>query len=196
MPSDCPPGAVPPGPGQQWGAPPPAPAPSVQMPVPSMASGRPTRWPTFSALAIALIALAVGLVGWFRPVAQNNHPPPTPTYTEQQVTDAKTSVCAAYGNVHQAVRVNFARDRGTDPALQLASAVNARQALVAGSQYLMTTLAEKPATPADLAQAVRTLAGTFQKLTVDYLAEVSESEVDSLRRASDDTTATIERLCK
>ncbi|MBO0881551.1 MAG: hypothetical protein J2P17_14665 [Mycobacterium sp.] len=163
-----------------------------------MASRRPARWPSFTALAIALIALAVSLVGWFRPAAHNGQTsaPPKPAYTNQQTGDAKASVCAAYQNVHQAVRLNFARDRGTDPATQLASAVNARQALVAGSQYLLTTLAEEPATPPDLAKAVRALANIFQKLTVDYLAEVSESEVDALRRASDETTLTIEGICK
>ena len=62
-----------------------------------MAFGRPARWPAFTALAIALIGLAVGVVGWFRPVPHNNQPPPKPTYTEQQTADAKAKVCAAFG---------------------------------------------------------------------------------------------------
>ena len=149
-------------------------------------------------MLIALSAVGIAIACWFRPAPTASAPtkPPGPTYTEQQITDAKASVCAAHQTVHQAVSLNFGRDRGTDPATQLASAVNARQALVAGSQYLLTTLAEEPATSPELAQAVRTLANTFQKLTVDYLAEVNESEVDSLRHDSDAMTTTIQQLCK
>lgn len=159
---------------------------------------RPRRWPTVTLLVMVVFLAGVAIVGWLRPLPDHTpaNAPPKSTHTDQQTADAKAHVCAAYRNVHQAVRVNFARDRGTDPTAQLASAVNARQALLAGSQYLQTTLAQEPATPPDLAKVIQTLANTFQKLTVDYLAEVSESEVDSLQRASDQTTATIEGICK
>ncbi len=54
----------------------------------------PSRWLTFLALAIAVIATGLAIVGWFRP----SLPPPAaaPTYTEQQISDAKARACAAF----------------------------------------------------------------------------------------------------
>jgi hypothetical protein len=148
----------------------------------------------FAFLVVALIVtLGVAIVGWFRPVPSK--PPSPPTYTGQQVTDAKTKVCAAHDKVHHAVGLTSGRS-SDDPTLHLAIATSGRQALDVGSSYLLTTLSEQPATPPDLAAAVHKLANTFEELTVDYLAEVSDSELDPLLRTSDQLTMTIEGLCK
>jgi hypothetical protein len=62
--------------------------------------------------------------------------------------------------------------------------------------YLTTTLSDEPATPPDLAAAVRKLAELYQELTVRYLKGVDEAELESRRHAADDTVTSIERLCK
>jgi hypothetical protein len=95
---------------------------------------------------LALLAIGVAIGSWFRPVPTSK-PAPGPTYTSQEIADAKSKVCTAFGKVHTAIQLTGARDRGPDYATQLASAVNARQALVAGSQYLSTILNDTPATP-------------------------------------------------
>jgi hypothetical protein len=149
----------------------------------------------FSFLITALVVtLVVAVVGWFRPVQPK--PPPPPTYTGQQIADAKIKVCAAFEKVHQAVRGNFARDQGTDPNQQLLVAVTGQQALLAGSVYLQTTLSEEAATPIDLASAVRKLIVVFQSLTVEYLNGHGSPEVDPSLRAGDEATLTIQGLCK
>jgi hypothetical protein len=149
----------------------------------------------FPVLVVALLAtLGVAIVGWFRPVPAKT--PPTPTYSNQQVADAKARVCAAYDKVHSAVGVSMARDGGTDPTSQLAVATSARQALLAGSEYLITTLSENPATASDVATAIRKLASLFQQYTVDYLNGRTNADMESSLRAGDETTSTIERLCK
>jgi hypothetical protein len=148
----------------------------------------------FALLLVAiLVTLGVGIVGWFRPVAAK--PPPPPRYSDQQVADAKARVCVAHEKVHHAVGLTSSRS-SDDPTMHLAIATSGRQALDVGGNYLLTTLAQEPATPPDLAAAVRKLANTFQELTVDYLAEVSDSELGPLLRASDQATLTIENLCK
>jgi hypothetical protein len=149
----------------------------------------------FAVLLVALlVTLGVAIVGWFRPVPAKS--PPAPTYSNQQVADAKAKVCAAFDKVHQAVRGNFARDQGTDPNQQLLVAVTGQEALLAGSVYLQTTLSEEPATPADLATAVRKLIDVFQSLTVDYLNGHGSPEVDPSLRAGDEATLAIQGLCK
>jgi hypothetical protein len=157
------------------------------------------RWPTFVILAIALaVVTGIAIAGWFLPLSENkpSAASPAPRYTDQQVSDAKSKVCSAYQKVHHAVLVASARNGGSDPTAQLAVATAVRQALDVGRGYLLTTVAEEPATPPDLAAAVRKLAGLFEVLAVDYLAEVSDSELEPSLRASDDATLTIEGLCK
>lgn len=152
----------------------------------------------FVSLVIALVAVGVAIGAWFRPLPDNksSSAPPAPSYTDQQVADAKAKVCGAYQKVHSAVGVSMARDGGSDRTAQLAVATSARQALLAGSEYLITTLSEQPATQPDLASAVRKLASLFQQYTVDYLNGRTNSEIEPDLRTGDQTSLTIERLCK
>ena len=88
------------------------------------------------------------------------------------------------------------RDHGADPTSTLAAATSARQAFAAGGGYLLTALSDEPATSPDLAGPVRRLAGVFQQLAVNYLAEVGDAALDPLLRAGDEATLTIQQLCK
>jgi hypothetical protein len=201
MPSDMPPGAFPPDRGQHWGPPPPSEStPSALSPTaPPRTFARPPRWPAFIALPIALIALAVGVVGWFRPTSHTNGPPPKPTYTDQQVASAKSNVCTAFDKIEHAVSVSDnERASSSDRASQLGAAALARQVLDFGSRYLLAKLAEEPATPADLASAIRQEANAFQDLYVGYIDGVSISDPDlqPAANANDEARTTIQRLCK
>jgi hypothetical protein len=159
-----------------------------------MAFGRPARWPTFTALATAIVALAVGLVGWFRPVPHAN-PPPKPSYTDQQVADAKAKVCAAFAKLDRAGGVNNALPRGSDPVV---AAVNSRQIFDVFSRYLSATLAEEPATPADLATAVREQASTLEEVVILDQEGFSNSdpELKPVVDANSASADTIRQLCK
>jgi hypothetical protein len=172
------------------------PTPSVPPPwPPALPPPRRWQWPMFAFLIVALlVTLGVAIVGWFRPVPAK--PPPAPTYSNQQVADAKTTVCTAYEQVRKAGDVAGARSGGTDPIAMLAVATSSRQVFDVGSRYLLTKLTELPATPPDLAAAVRKLASIYQQLAIDYLAEAPDSELDSLVRAGDEAHSTIEKLCK
>jgi len=141
--SDVPPAEFPADPGPPWGPPPPS------------AFKRPSRWPTFVAIAIGLIGVAVGFVGWFRPVPHSNPPPSTPVYTEQQTADAKASVCEAVQKARQAVEAAHSHAGSNDYLTQLAAAAHNNAALDASSRYLLTKLAKEPATQPELATAVR-----------------------------------------
>jgi hypothetical protein len=200
MSSDMPPGAFPPDRGQHWGPPPPgASTPSMQSPVaPPMTFGRRPSWPTFAALAIALVALAVGVVGWFRPASHSDQPQPKPTFTDQQVANAKTNVCAAFEKVHNAVDLAHSHAGSADYNTQLTAAALTNLALDAGSRYLLTKLAEEPATPPDLATAVRNEANAEQEALIGYLngLPASDPQMQPAVSASDEATATVRRLCK
>jgi hypothetical protein len=151
-----------------------------------------------TALAVALLALGVAIGSWFHPVPDNKFtaPPPKPIYTDQQVTVAKTDICGAYRQVRRALDAAGARNGGSDATAKLAVATASRQALDVGSRYLVTKLAERPATNPDLAAAVRKLADLYQQITVSYLANASDSEIDPLFQTVEQSTSTIDGLCK
>jgi hypothetical protein len=175
--------------------PPPSPA-SSPWPAPSIV--RPSRSLAIASIAIALVALGVAIGSWFRPMPDNKPPPApsSPAFTEQQTAEAKAKVCATYDKVHQAVLNNTGRSGGTDPIALLGVAANARLALYDGGEYLLKILAEQPATPPELATAVRQLVNSYQQLAVNYMAEVSQSEIDSSLHAGDQPNATIYGICK
>lgn len=155
-------------------------------------------WAAVAALLIALAALGVATGSWFRPSSENK-PTPAPssmTYSQQQIADSKASVCDAYKQVRRALDAAGARNGGSDPTAGLAVATASRQALDAGSRYLLTKLAEEPATNPDLAAAVRKLADLYQQITISYLADASDSEINPLRQAAEQPTATIDGFCK
>ena len=149
----------------------------------------------FAFLLVALlITLGVAIVGWFRPLPPK--PPTAPTYTDQQVADAKTKVCAAYQKVRNAINASTARDRGTDPTAQLVFAINGQQAILTGSEYLRTTLSQQPATPGELAKPIRQLTDIYLELVVEYQNNLSDSEEAPTVHAADDTAVTVQNLCK
>jgi hypothetical protein len=57
-------------------------------------------------------------------------------------------------------------------------------------------VAAEPATPDDLREAANDVTTAYQKLATNYLAEVSQSELDSTIHASDDASTKIDALCK
>lgn len=123
---------------------------------------------------------------------------PEPTYSAQQIAEAKATICAAYQKDQQALDLAGARNGGADPTAILAVATGIRQVLEVGSRYLLTKLAEEPATPPDLADEVRKLANLDLDLTINYLNGLANSDPQQqpLLKAADEAALTIQRLCK
>ena len=146
------------------------------------------------------MGFGVGVAAWFRAAPHNgpNVGPPTSAYSERQIADAKRNVCDAYALVRAAVSVttNKQSSGGDAFAAQTAIAANGRLALYGGGGYLLEQLSAEPATPSDLANAVKTLADTFRKLAMVDLGEQPVSTQKPLRDAVPVTTAKIEEICK
>jgi hypothetical protein len=144
-------------------------------------------------MAMAVIATAIAIVGWFRPAPQSA----STAFTDQQTAQAKTNVCSAYAAVHQGVvrNTHLADPNPHDPLGQLAIAANARLALLGGGAYLHDRVAAQPATPADLAQAVNSMGMTIEQLGIGYLEAASNIVLDPLRHDLDSQIAQINKLC-
>jgi hypothetical protein len=171
-----------------------APAGSPVWPSPSRP---PSQWPTFLALALALVASGLAIVGWFRP-----SPPPTapssktPTYTEQQISDAKARSCAAFDTVLKGVTLQTHGEASDDPAMRKAQAVNGQLSLVAGGGYLRDHL--DPATPAQLAADIRKTADVLSDLGANALAgaQNADQRQASLLAEAKSSFAQVQELCK
>jgi hypothetical protein len=161
--------------------------------LPAPTWSRSSRWPMFASLAVAVFAAAVAITAWLRPAAESA----SPTFTDQQTTQAKTIVCSAYIAVHQGVLRNthLTGANPNDPAGQLAIAANARLALLGGGGYLRDRVAAQPATPADLAQAVNSMANTIEQLGVGYLEAAGNIVQDPLRHDLNSQVTQIDKLC-
>jgi hypothetical protein len=173
---------------------PPAPHPWPPVGAPA----RPRRWPTVAWLVAITLVAGVAIVGWLRPSQDHTAGPGAPTYTDQQVADAKTSVCAAFAQVDRALGVAQSFSGSNDPTAILAVATSTRQVLDFGNRYLLTKLAQEPATPSDLATAVRKQADAYQKLLIGYLdgLHYGDPDLQPATNASVEAEATVKQLCK
>lgn len=161
---------------------------------PAQPSRGPARWPVIVMFVITLVAVGAAVAAWLRPTPETKSATPTaPAFSDQQVADAKAKVCAAYWKGQKASSANQTRTGGDDPNAQLLIAVNMRQVFMASSAYLLKTLVEEPAAPADLAAEAKKLADLFQFITLDGLAGDLN---DPAHNAANETGITIQNLCK
>jgi hypothetical protein len=124
-----------------------------------------------------------------------NQPAPKPAYTQQQIADAKAKVCAAVGKFNLAVSVGNSLPRSSDT---LVTDLNSRQIFDVFSRLFLATLAEEPATPADLATAVREQANALEEAVIAYQDghSISDPELKPVLDASSAAANTTQRLCK
>jgi hypothetical protein len=149
-------------------------------------------WIAPVALVIAVIAVAVAVWALLRPAPASSTPAPT----GQQTADAKSRACTAFNVVHTAVQLQTHADLGTDPVAVQTVAANARLATAAGGWYLLARL--DPATPADLAAAIRSFANDLQDISMYEQAGVSSADPTLSGRLRDGEAAStqIAGLCR
>jgi hypothetical protein len=182
-------------PGGAWPPPgPPAgPLSSWSPPVPKQ-----SRAPVIISLVVALIAIAVAIGAWFKPSDRDAATPPsdpTPQYSDQQIADAKKAVCGAHDLVYRATTYSGTQ-KSDDPALQLIIAVNIRLTSSLSAQYFQTKLDQYPATPPDLAAAMRELVATNQEMALLQIANASKDELEPIYQSFDAADARVIQACK
>jgi hypothetical protein len=152
------------------------------LPFPSDAS----RWPTYLALAIAVIAVVLAGLAYFHPAKTSS--------VAQQGGDAKANVCAAYAAARKAVVINTHME-SNNPDLQLAIAANARLALIGSGTYLRERLEANTAAPKDLATAANSLANTVEQLGINYLIQAPPAVQDPVRNDLNNQLAQLDKMC-
>jgi hypothetical protein len=163
---------------------------STKRPLPLPGGSATSRWLTYAALALAVVATVLAALAYFLPA---HHKASVP----QQGGDAKANVCSAYKGAHMSVVTNtHMQSRNPDDAVaELAVATNARLALVGGGAYLKDRLAANTAAPADLANGVNSFANTIEQLGMNYLIGVGTEVQDPIRHDLDSEVAQLDKLC-
>ncbi len=163
---------------------------SSKKPVPFTRWSDPSRWLTYAALAIAVIAVALAALAYF-------HPAHNSASVAQQGGDAKANVCSAYASARKAVVINthMQSPNINDPIAELSVATNARLALIGGGAYLRERLAANTGAPADLASAATSMANTVEQLGINYLTRAGNDVQDPIRKDLNNEITQIDKMC-
>lgn len=156
---------------------------------------------------VTVVALAaLGLAGWtllrpppnFTSSVAGGYSGSDADYTDAQRADAKAKVCAVFATVRKGVSQNTnlqAPGGPEDMVGNLAVAANARLALFDGGQYLLARV--EPATPPELADAVRSFANTLMDIGAAATAGALNTDPDQAARLRDAeaVNGTVVKLC-
>ena len=148
-------------------------------------------------LVVAVAALAVS--GWLLFRLAQEGTPDSPNYSGAQRTDAKQTVCTATDLVRKGVSLNTNLQPPGGPedvTGTLAVAANARISLYDGGQYLLART--DPATPPELADAVKKFANLLMDIGAGATAGAQNSQPEQAARLkeADALNGTITELCK
>lgn len=152
-----------------------------------------SRLPTIIAIVIALIAVAVAIGAWFRPIPESTTTP-TQIYSEQEITEAKEAVCGAFEKAFKALTVNSLR-AGDNPTTDLSVIANSRITIHSAGTYLLTILNNQPATPKTLSEATKNLAIQYGGMVLDQIGEADEADLESDYLNADSLTSEISKAC-
>ena len=156
-------------------------------PVPVSRWSDASRWPTYAALVLAVIAVVLAALAYFYPANKG-------ASVAQQGGDAKANVCSAYADTRKAVVINTHLE-SQNPDLQLAIAANARLALIGGGTYLRDRLEANTAAPSDLVNAANSLANTVEQLGINYLIQAPANVQDPVRTDLNNQLNQLDKMC-
>ena len=172
--------------------------PASQAPPPwppqAPAQGRgPSRLLPILGAVLGLLGLIAGVAAWFRAAPSNVVA--NPTYSEQQVADAKKAVCEAYAKGVRSMRVVAGRVVD-NPADTLPVAVNSRLAEVAVANYYVNALSANPAVPSELQDLLRRLSQAYQDVALIQLADGTPVDYKPEKEVVNESVRKLDQLCQ
>lgn len=164
-------------------SPPPWPA---QAPAPYRA---PSRLLPILGVVLGSLGLIAGVAAWFRAA------PAQPTYSNQQVADAKKAVCDAFTTAVNSFHV-AGTQKAVDPTGKFLVAINARLAVIASGNYMRNEVEANPEAPKELRDLVNKLAKDYENIGLAQLAEESQRNVDVFGASADKAIPEINTMCQ
>jgi hypothetical protein len=124
-------------------------SPPVAWPMPHAAYRQPNRWLGICALAAGIVGIGLGAAALLQPMTRGTSPKAAaPSYTDQQVADAKSAICHVFSIVKDEVASKTSRPipSGGDEIGAIAIGTNGRLGLYGCADYLLDQLTAQPAT--------------------------------------------------
>lgn len=141
------------------------------------------------ALIVAVLAAAgAGLWWWLSSAGKSS-------YSDEAVRDAKAKVCMQTKEVRRGWVINTNFPPQEDARAFQALTATARLAVLGGGVYLHNLVADQPAAPADLADAVTAVADSLELLGVNYLAAQPDEANAPIRKDIEDRFNKVDELC-
>ena len=171
------------------------PTPATPPPWPPQAAPAPRRASQLLGilgLVLGLLGLGIGTAAWFRAAPK---PAATPTYSEQQVAEAKKAVCDGFSQGQDALSVAGSK-RSDIPSESFAIALNSRLAVDAVMDHLRSNLLENPAASEAVKTTVRDLANNYQELLLKTVADKTGSDLDPILKKIEASTNAVEQACE
>ena len=171
------------------------PAYHATQPGPPQASLRSSSWllPLFGA-GLAFVGVTAGVAGCSRPAASTEAA--KPTYSDQQVVDAKKSVCEAFNNGLRALQTALNKTPDTTTGTYSSVLLNARIAELGVANYIFNTLEANPAAPQDLRDSLTEYASLYQKVIITQLGDGTAVEIDPLDAKLHELTPKLSKSCQ
>ena len=167
--------------------------PSGQAPwTPPAPVSKTSQVPTIIAVVVSLLALGLAAAAFFKP--KHDDAPAAPQYSDQQVADAKKSVCDAYNDAHEATR-NAGGLRSDDANQKFMISINTRLAFNTAADHLLAAAEQNPAAPSGLIAAAKALAFSYQKIVLAQTAEAPSDALDRLYTEADTSVDSIKQAC-
>ena len=141
---------------------------------------------------LGLMGLIVGVAAWFRAAPSNAAS--NPTYSEQQVVDAKKAVCDAYAKGMRSIRT--VGSVKVDPENWFPTAINTRLAGFAVGTYFLDSLDANPATPSELKNLVRKVGEAYREIALTQLADGTPLDYRSSNDTVEELVPKIDQLCQ
>jgi hypothetical protein len=143
------------------------------------------------------IAIAIAVGSWFRPASGEAAPSPEPAqqYSDQQVAEAATNMCAVYDKIYAAI-TNAGGQNSDDPTMKFVIAVDIRLATHVNSDYIRQMLGQNAATPPDLAHAFREMRSAYDEINLAQLANAPKEQLESASAKLDSADATVYESCE
>jgi hypothetical protein len=154
----------------------------------------PSRWLPLVRVGLGLAALVVAVAGCSQPAPSTQAA--KPTFSDQQVAEAKKAVCDDYEKGFRAIQVAASKSPETSDETFSSTTLNARIAEIGVANYLFNSLNANPAAPAELRDLVDRLAALYQKIAIMQLSDATREEIAPTADKAQELTPGISRICQ
>ncbi|WP_445168215.1 hypothetical protein ACTXG7_02140 [Mycolicibacterium sp. Dal123E01] len=146
------------------------------------------------AIVLSLVVGGLAIAALTKPTPKAEAPA-AKAYSEQEIADAKKSVCDAYSTAIHTLDANK-RKSTVNPADDFALAINTRLTVETVAGYLSQIADLHPALRPDLSSKVSNLVGAYRDIVLRQIGDADQASLDASYQRADEAQTVVEQVCK